>query len=68
MTLNLQRTIFGTINLDRNTRQRNLLLFGVPEDELYIGDKTFNSDVDVVNHIFELLELNDQVSYIEVFG
>ena len=55
------------INLDRNTRQRNVLLFGVPEDELQIGDKLCNSDEEVVNYIIELFELEHQVTFIEAF-
>ena len=36
-------------------------------DVITLGDETFNSDSDAITHIFEKLEVSDQVKYNEMF-
>ena len=56
------------INHDRNVRQSNVLLFGLPDDaEIPLGDETFESDRDALLHIFEKLEVSDEVKLTEFF-
>ena len=56
------------INHDRNVRQRNVLLFGLPDDEeIKLGNDTFDSDRAAVEHIFERLEVENDVKLTEFF-
>ena len=56
------------INHDRNVRQKNVLLFGLPDvDEIKLGNDTFESDRAAVEHIFEKLEVADDVELTEFF-
>lgn len=56
------------INHDRNTRQRNVLIFGLPDDdEISLGDETFDSDREAIEHIFEKLEVEEKVELTEFF-
>ena len=45
-----------------------MLLFGLADnDVITLGDETFNSDSDAITHIFEKLEVSDEVEYNEMF-
>ena len=56
------------INHDRNVRQRNVLLFGLPdEDEVTLGEETFESDRDAVQHIFEKLGVSGEIKMTDFF-
>lgn len=63
-----QENLRYLINHDRNLRQRNVLLFGLPdEDVIPLGDESFDSDHDAVLNIFEKLELPEEVEITELF-
>ena len=48
------------VNHDRSARQRNVLLFGVPDnDEITIGDETVNSNQEAAQTIFGKLGIHD---------
>lgn len=56
------------INHDRNSRQRNVVVFGLPDDdEISLGDEVFENDLDAVNHVLDQLELPEEVKIIELF-
>ena len=56
------------INHDRNVRQRNVLLFGLPDvEEITLGNATFKSDREAVQHIFEKLEVSDDMKFTDFF-
>ena len=56
------------INHDRSARQRNVLLFGVQDDDVItLGEETFNSDRAAVREIFEKIEVGGDVKVTEVF-
>ena len=56
------------INYDQYTRRRNVLLFGLPDDdEITVDDEDFSSGDEAVSHTFEKLQVNNLVRFTEVF-
>ena len=57
------------INLDRNTRRRNVIMFGVPEsDDLEIGDDIAEDDEEKRNLIFEYMGCSpDNLSILDCY-
>ena len=49
------------INLDRETRRKNVILFGVPETSILIGEEEINTDQANLDHIFDVIGVNAQV-------
>ena len=50
------------INSDRNVRQYNLLVLGLPEsDVLILEGNGFSSDIDIVNYLFETRSIDGNV-------
>ena len=54
------------INHDRNYRQQNLIILGVPEIPT-LGNVEFESDNHVVNHLLEMVGVDEEVALLEVF-
>ena len=57
------------INLDRNERRQNVIFFGVPEDELTIGNVTADTDLKKCNALFQVMNVEEvcRVAVKEVF-
>ena len=48
------------VNLDRNERRQNIIIFGVPESELVIDSVTANTDIEKCNVLFWVMNVEDE--------
>ena len=48
-----------SINLDRNERRQNVIIFGVPEDELKVGEVVASADIHKCNLLFQIMGIDE---------
>ena len=56
------------INHDRNVRQKNILLFGLPDDHtIKLAGENFESDQNAFNHILGKLNITEEIEISDLF-
>ena len=48
------------VNLDRNERRQNIIIFGVPESDLIVGNVTADTDLKKCDALFQVMNVDDE--------